>query len=260
MTHYQFAEVERDGPIMIVTMNRPEVMNALHYPAHGELDRIFSEFAEDADQWVAIITGAGSRAFCAGHDLKSQAQGGELKSAETGFAGLTRRFDLNKPVIAAVNGVAVGGGFEVALACDIIIAAETASFALPEPRVGLAALAGGLHRLPRAIGIKRAMEMILTSRRVSATEGERLGFVNRVVAADELIEAAKAMAREICAASPASIRASKEAVLFGLEETLSDAIAHQRDYPAMKAMFASDDFIEGPRAFAEKRPPVWSGR
>ena len=147
---YKYAAVEKDGPVTTVTLNRPEVMNALHSPTHFELDEVFNAFAADDSQWVAIVTGAGERAFSAGNDLKHQASGGKMGSPPSGFAGLTSRFDLNKPLIAAVNGVAMGGGFEIALACDLIIASENAVFALPEPRVGLAALAGGLHRLPRA--------------------------------------------------------------------------------------------------------------
>ena len=167
MSEFEFCKVEREGRLTIVTMNRPDVMNALHPPANFELAKIFDQFAQDADQWVAIITGAGDRAFSAGNDLKYQAAGNPITVPPTGFAGLTSRFDLNKPVIAAVNGLAMGGGFEIALACDLIVAAETALFALPEPRVGLAALAGGLHRLPREIGMKKALGMILTGRRVT---------------------------------------------------------------------------------------------
>jgi len=136
---YEFITVARDGPVTTVTLNRPEVMNALHSPAHFELHEAFDAFAADAEQWVAIITGAGERAFSAGNDLKHQAGGGEMSRAPTGFAGLTSRFDLTKPLIAAVNGVAMGGGFEIALACDLIIASEKAVFALPEPKVGLGA-------------------------------------------------------------------------------------------------------------------------
>ena len=192
---YQYVVVEKDGPVTTVTLNRPEVMNALHRDAHFELDAVFNDFAADESQWVAIVTGAGERAFSAGNDLKYQAGGGETGSPPSGFAGLTSRFDLTKPVIAAVNGVAMGGGFEIALACDLIIASETAVFALPEPRVGLAALAGGLHRLPRQIGLKRAMGMILTARRVSAKEGLELGFVNEVVAPGDLMTAGPALGR-----------------------------------------------------------------
>src|SRR5204863_622380 len=139
------------------------------------------DFAKDPGQWVAIVTGAGDRAFSAGNDLKVTAAGQRGPMHPSGFAGLTSRYDLTKPLIAAVNGIAMGGGFEIALACDIIIASEKAVFALPEPRVGLAALAGGVHRLPREIGTKRALGMILTGRRASAKEGKTLGFVNEVV-------------------------------------------------------------------------------
>src|SRR6202008_466838 len=175
-------------------------------------------------------------------------------------AGLTSRFDCDKPIIAAVNGVAMGGGVEIALACDLIIASENATFALPEPRVGLAALAGGLHRLPRQIGLKRAMGMILTARRVSAREGHEFGFVNEVVPQGEALAAAERWAETICKNSPMSIRASKQAIRKGLEVPFEQAMVDQRDYPAVKAMAASQDYIEGPKAFSKKRPPKWLGR
>jgi crotonobetainyl-CoA hydratase len=258
---YEHIRVDREGHVTIITLNRPDVMNALHSPAHFEMHEALDAFAADPEQWVGIITGAGERAFSAGNDLKHQATGGEMRSPPTGFAGLTSRFDLNKPLIAAVNGVAMGGGFEIALACDIIVAADGAVFALPEPRVGLAALAGGLHRLPRAIGVKRAMGMILTGRRVSAAEGAELGFVNEVVPAAELMAAARRWAGQIAELSPMSVRASKEAVFKGLDEpTLEAAIKGQNRYPAVSALFTSEDFVEGPLAFSQKRAPNWKGR
>ena len=176
----EFCKVDKTDHIMTVTLNRPERLNALHPPANAELGEVFDEFAGDDDMWVAIMTGEG-RGFSAGNDLRHQAEGGVRVPTPRGFGGLTSRFDLTKPVYAAVNGVAMGGGFEIALACDIIIASENAIFALPEPKVGLAALAGGLQRLPRQIGSKRALGMILTGRHVSAQEGYELGFVNAVV-------------------------------------------------------------------------------
>ncbi len=162
-------------------------------------------------------------------------------------------------MIAAVNGVAMGGGFEIALACDLIIASEDAKFALPEPRVGLAALAGGIHRLPRQIPLKHAMGMMLTGRRVSAEEGHALGFVNEVVPAAELMATARRWAEQICECAPLSVRATKQAAMQGLAHgTIEEAMAVR--YEGIHAMIKSEDFVEGPRAFAEKRKPAWKGR
>ncbi len=254
----QYCKTEQRGHILIVTINRPDRLNALHPAANKELGEVFDAFAANPDQWVAIITGEG-RAFSAGNDLRHQAEGGERMAFPRGFGGLTSRFDLNKPIIAAVNGVAMGGGFEIALACDLIIASEKAVFALPEPKVGLAALAGGLNRLPRQIGVKRALGMILTGRHVPAAEGEKLGFVNEVVPHDQLMEAALRWAGMIEECSPLSIRASKEVVYGSLDSaSLSDSMA--RRYDGVVAMVQSQDFVEGPRAFAEKRKPNWQGK
>jgi len=256
----EFSNVERDGRLLIVTINRPDRMNSLHPPANAELGKIFDDFTADPDLWVAIITGAGDRAFSAGNDLKYQAEGsGKLDIPPRGFGGLTSRFDNPKPVIAAVNGVAMGGGFEIALASDLIVASEKAVFALPEPRVGLAALAGGVHRLPRQIPLKQAMGMILTGRRVSAEEGQQLGFVNEVVPHAELMAAARRWAEQILECAPLSVRASKEAALAGLDAGgLEEAM--NGSYEGIRSMVKSADFVEGPKAFAEKRPPNWKGR
>lgn len=256
---FQFITVAREGALTLVTINRPQAYNALNAQAHEELAEAFDAFAADDSQWVAILTGAGGKAFCAGHDLKQQASGGGLVTPPSGFGGLTARFDLNKPLIAAVDGVAMGGGFELALACDILLATPRSVFALPEPKVGLAALAGGIQRLPREIGLKRAMGMMLTGRRVEAREGYELGFVTQVVEGD-ILEAARRWAAEILAASPMSVRATKEAALRGLDTPLAQALTEEWDYPAMKAMLASQDAVEGPAAFAEKRAPAWKGR
>ena len=255
----EFCRVEKEGRLTIVTIERPDVMNALHPPGNFELAEAFDDFATDPEQWVAIITGAGDRAFSAGNDLKYQASGGKMGGPKSGFAGLTARFDNSKPVIAAVNGLAMGGGFEIALACDLIIASENAIFALPEPRVGLAALAGGIHRLPREIGMKQAMGMLLTGRRVPAAEGQQLGFVNEVVPQGQALTAAKQWAAQILECAPISVRASKETAMQGMAaESLEAAIKGR--YDQIAALYASEDFIEGPRAFSEKRAPNWKGK
>lgn len=256
---YQFVEVGREGPLTIVTIARPASHNALHREAQQELAAAFDDFSNDPSQWVAIVTGAGDKAFCAGHDLKAEPVISATTSPPPGFGGLAGRFDLAKPVIAAVNGVAMGGGFEIVLACDIAVASANAIFALPEPRVGLAALAGGIQRLPRDIGLKRAMGMLLTGRRVSAAEALELGIINEIVE-DDVLGAARRWANEILACSPMAVRATKEAVLRGLSTSVEDGMDSGWDFPAMKAMLASADAEEGPRAFAEKRVPAWKGR
>ena len=254
----EYSIVEKADHIMTVRINRPDRLNALHPMANAELGRVFDDFAADDDMWVAIITGEG-RGFSAGNDLRYQAEGGERLPTPRGFGGLTSRFDMTKPVIAAVNGVAMGGGFEIALACDLIIASENAKFALPEPKVGLAALAGGLNRLPRQIGPKRALGMILTGRHVSPEEGKELGFVNDVVPHDELMNAAMDWAKQICACAPLSIRASKDVVYKSLDSASLQSVMEGK-YDSVKAMISSEDFIEGPKAFAEKRAPNWQGK
>lgn len=256
---YDYAIVERDGPLTIITLNRPEARNALNAAAHAELTDIFDAFDADPNQWVAILTGSGDKAFCAGQDLAALADGAVLRPAKRGFGGLCSRFDLNKPVIAAVNGIAFGGGFELALACDIIVAQDTARFALPEPKVGLAALGGGIERLPRVIGLKRAMGMMLTGKAVTAAEGLQYGFVNEVVSED-VMGAARRWATDILACSPMSIRATKEAVLRGMDAALEDSAETVWTYPAMVEMLASEDAAEGPKAFTQKRAPAWRGR
>lgn len=256
---HRFCKVEDAGRVRIVTLNRPEVMNALTSEASHELEGVWDEFASRDDLWVGIVTGTGDRAFSAGNDLKAQAAGKRGPRPRTGFGGLTSRFNLYKPLIAAVNGIAMGGGFELALACDIVVAAENALFALPETRVGLIAGAGGVHRLPRMIPQKAALGIILTGRRVSAKEGFQLGFVNEVVPAGDALIGARRWAQMILECSPIATRASKEAVLQGLDmPTLEQAVS--TIYPTQKLNIESQDFLEGPKAFAQKRKPDWKNR
>jgi enoyl-CoA hydratase/carnithine racemase len=257
---YQFATYEKRGRIAIVTLNRPERMNALHPPAHFELHEIWNDFEADPDLWVGIVTGAGDKAFSAGNDLRFTAEHGRdmVRMAESGFGGLTARTRCWKPILAAVNGYALGGGFEIALACDVIVAADHARLGLPEPRVGLMAGAGGVHRLPRMIPQKIAMGYILTGRHMTAQEAHRLGIVNEVVPLAGLMPAALRWAGEILECAPLSIRASKQAALTGLGHPLDIALG--LTYPEAERMRRSEDTVEGPRAFAEKRKPAWKAR
>jgi len=259
---YEYAVYEKKDRIAYVTLNRPEVMNALHPPAHEELWEIWSDFRDDPEVWVAIITGAGERAFSAGNDLKYTAAHAGERATRTmppgGFGGITNRFECPKPIIAAVNGFALGGGFEIALACDIIVAAEHARFGLPEPTVGLLAGAGGIHRLPRQLPLKIAMGMILTARHITADEAYRVGLVNEVVPLADLKSCAERWAQEILRCAPICIRASKEGAMTGLDYSLEAAM--NNNYYLHQVMRNSEDTVEGPKAFAEKRPPQWKGR
>ncbi len=259
---YQHTIYEKKGHIAYITTNRTEVKNALHYDPNVELGEIFNAFKQDNESWVAIFTGAGERAFSAGNDLKATAaataRGEKLSDKPVIFGGITSGFECYKPIIAAVNGFALGGGFELALACDIIIAAEHARFGLPEPRVGLIAAAGGMHRLPAQIPLKLAMGMMLTGKQITAQEAYRFGLVNEVVSGTEIMAVAERWANEILECSPVSVRLTKEAVYAGLTYSVEEAM--KLDKPRLKRLLESEDFVEGPKAFSEKRKPQWTGR
>jgi enoyl-CoA hydratase/carnithine racemase len=260
---YDHVMYEKRGHVAYVTLNRPDRMNALDQHSHAELLEIFDDFERDDNAWLAIITGAGDRAFCAGNDLKATAQasanGEQRVDPGARFGAITRGYHCPKPLIAAVNGVAAGGGFEIALACDVVVAADTARFGLPEPRVGLIAGAGGIHRLTRQIPLKQAMGMLMTGRLVPADEGHRLGFVNEVVPGAELMQAAERWAGEMLACSPLLLQLTKESAQAGFGLPVDAAIA--RDWEErIPRMLVSHDYVEGPKAFTEKRAPVWTGR
>jgi crotonobetainyl-CoA hydratase len=248
---------------LVITLDRPKA-NAVDVATSRALYAAFDRLRRDPGLRVAILTGAGERFFCAGWDLKAAAggEGADADHGPGGFAGLTEFLDIGKPVIAAVNGLAFGGGFELVLAADLVVAAEHAEFALTEATLGLVPDAGGLLRLPARVPRAIAVELLLTGRRLTAAEAARWGLVNRVTPADGMMAAARELASAICAAAPLAVAA----VLEILRETEGGCVAAgyaiQRggNLPAYQAMLGSADAQEGARAFTERRPPVWQGR
>jgi crotonobetainyl-CoA hydratase len=252
----------RDG-VLVVTLDRPSA-NAIDVPTSLALYAAFARLEEDADLRVGIVTGAGERFFSAGWDLKAAAAGEAVDAdhGPGGFAGLTELWGRGKPVIAAVNGLALGGGLELALAADLMVLAEHAELALPEVRVGVVADSGGLLRLPRRLPDAVAREMLLTGRRMGADEAVRWGLANRVVPAGSLLESALELASEITAGAPLAVAAIQEVLAATAGLDVRDAFTRMRsgDLPAYTRMLGSQDAEEGPRAFAEKRSPEWRGR
>jgi enoyl-CoA hydratase/carnithine racemase len=260
VTTFEHVLTERDGAILWITINRPAALNSLNPQAHREVSAALDAFGADAALRVAVITGTGERAFCVGSDLKARSIGNKDDHPPTGFGGISHRFDLAKPVIAAVNGLALGGGVEIVASCDLAVAADHAEFALPEPRVGLAALGGGgLQRLARNLPLKYAMDLVLTGRRFGAEEAKRIGLINDVVSRVDLKARVRQMAEQIIEGAPLAIEASKRVMLESL--AMPDlATALRADYPAANRMLASEDAREGQRAFVEKRKPRWQGK
>ncbi len=256
-----------DNGVVTITLNRPDRMNTLGGTMKPDLyDAFQNVMLNDRDVRCVIITGAGERAFCAGMDLKHRArEAGADEAQRQAWAEmqnkarpLNTRWHFPKPVIAKVNGFALGGGLELALSCDIIVAAEHAEVGLPEPSRGLIAGGVGVHRLPRQMGLKPAMGYLLTGRHMSAQRAYELGLVNEVVPKAALDECDDGWVADILRCAPLAVRATKEAVMKGLDTTLSDAFLNP--YKAETIRANSQDAVEGPRAFAEKRTPEWQGR
>ena len=255
---------EKRNRIAYVTLNRPSQLNALHPHGNREVREAFTDFRDDDDVLVAILSGAGERAFCAGNDLKYMAEHGKPGEPYPDahlypFGGITEDFTCWKPIIAAVHGYALGGGFELALSCDLIVATEDARFGLPEARFGLVASGGGPHRIVRQAPLNIAMGILLRGKPITAEEAHRWGLVNEVAATKgDLMPTAERWANDIMEAAPLSVRAMKQVALEGLESTLDIAI--NREYSEFRKARDSEDFVEGPKAFAAKRKPVWKGK
>jgi len=251
-------QIEKRGAIIEIRVDRPPA-NAIDAATSRALGAAFVAFRDDPVLRVGVVTGAGDRFFSAGWDLKAAAAGDDTNYGPGGFAGLTEMFDLDKPVIAAVNGLCVGGGFELALAADLIVAAEQAEFLLPEIKVGIIPDSGGVLRLPRRLPRAVALEMMMRGSRLPAADALRFGLVNRVVAPADLMVTARALAADLAGMAPLALRALKAVVNATEAVSVVDGFALMRSggVPIYQRMLRSEDAREGPRAFAEKRAPQW---
>lgn len=260
----KFETAER---IAILTINRPLAMNALDAETLASLNKAWIDFRDNPELWVAIITGAGGKAFCAGADIKGLAkyygsttpdQRKEKADTEPGLGGITRNLQIWKPIIAAINGYCLAGGLEIALACDIRIASETATFGLTEVSRGIISVAGGTQRLPRLVPLGKSLEMIFTAESIDAQEAYRIGLVNKVVPSAQLLPEAMKLAERICRNAPLALQAAKEAVYRGIDLPLSEGL--RLEHSLADPVFQSEDAKEGPRAFFAKQPPVFKGK
>jgi enoyl-CoA hydratase len=258
MPEYQTILVERRGPVTLVTLNRPQALNALNSQVLADLLAAFSAYDADFTQGCAVLTGS-ERAFAAGADIKEmQAQGFAAMYGSDFFAGWERFTATRKPIIAAVAGFALGGGCELAMMCDFILAADTAKFGQPEIKLAVSPGMGGSQRLTRAVGKAKAMEMCLTGRMMDATEAERAGLVSRVIPAADLVEEAVKVATTIAGMAPLAVKANKEMVDAAFETTLHQGVRFERRL--FHGLFGTEDQTEGMAAFVEKRPGQWTGK
>jgi enoyl-CoA hydratase/carnithine racemase len=253
---------EQKDKIVTITLNRPEAMNSVDPETQEALIEAWSRFRDDDAAWVAILTGAGEKAFSAGADLKKLIPRtfgpGQRRDREAGLGGITRGLEIWKPMIAAVNGHCLAGGLELALACDLRLASPNATFGLTEVRWAIMPGAGGTQRLPRAVPLAKALEMILMAQTIDAAEAYRIGLVNKVVPLPELMPTAVQWAQTLCERGPLAVRAAKEAVIRGLTMPMADGLRLEAFLSA--TLRQTEDAVEGPKAFAEKRKPEFKAR